>query len=152
VRAVVQRVAEAGVSIDGGEVAAIGAGLLVLVGVRRDDDEATAARLARRVLTLRLFEDAAARMNLDVAAAGGALLVVPQFTLAAEIGRGRRPGFESVAAPERARALYDRFVAALEAGPVPVRTGRFGARMRIRLVNDGPVTFVLDAGAGDRDA
>ena len=148
-RAVVQRVAEAGVSIGGREVAAIDAGLLVLIGVRRDDDEAAAARLARRVLTLRLFEDGSGRMNLDVAAAGGALLVVPQFTLAADVARGRRPGFDAVAPPDQARALYDRFVAGLEAGPVPVRTGQFGARMRVRLVNDGPVTFVLDAGGSD---
>lgn len=148
-RAVVQRVAEAGVSIDGREVAAIDAGLLVLIGIQRDDDEATAARLARRVLTLRVFEDDAARMNLDVAAADGALLVVPQFTLAAETGRGRRPGFDAVAPPARARELFDGFVAALESGPVPVRTGRFGARMRVRLVNDGPVTFVLEADRTD---
>ena len=153
--ALVQRVLEASVTIDGEETARIGDGMLALVGVERDDTEAEPGRLAERLLRLRMFADARGRMNLDLVATGGALLLVPQFTLAADTRRGHRPGFSTAADPERARALFDTLRGLVAARVDEVGTGTFGAHMRVASVNDGPVTFSLRCappagGAGDR--
>ena len=151
--ALIQRVLEASVAIDGVETARIARGTLALVGVEREDTETEATRLAERLLAFRMFGDADGRMNLDVVAAGGALLLVPQFTLAADTRKGRRPGFSTAAEPERARALFDVFHEALDGRVAEVRTGTFGAHMLIGSVNDGPVTFRLRvAAAGSPDA
>lgn len=141
--ALVQRVLQASVAIEGVETARIGHGILALVGVERDDGTEEAVRLAERLLAFRMFADAAGRMNLDLREAGGALLLVPQFTLAADTRRGRRPGFSTAAEPARATALFDAFHAHLAARLDEVRTGSFGAHMHIGSVNDGPVTFHL---------
>ena len=143
--ALIQRVTDAAVTIDGVQVAAIGPGLLALVAAEPDDDDARAARLAQRVLAYRIFADAQGRMNHSVVNAGHAVLAVPQFTLAADTRRGNRPGFSSACAPARAQTLFDAFVAALTAEHAPIATGVFGADMQVRLVNDGPVTFWLQA-------
>ena len=142
--ALVQRVAEARVSIDGDVVGAIGRGLLVFVCAEPEDSAETADRLVAKVLALRIFGDAAGKMNLDLAAVGGGLLVVSQFTLAADTSRGNRPGFSGAARPELGRLLYDRAVATarrLCAGAVAC--GEFGADMQVALVNDGPVTIPI---------
>lgn len=141
--ALLQRVRRAGVEVGGEPIARIGRGLLVFVGVERGDGEAGARRLAERVVAYRVFPDAAGRMNLSVREAGGELLVVPQFTLAADTASGNRAGFASAAPPEVGAHLFGRFVAETRrlAGAVP--TGRFGADMQVELVNDGPVTFLL---------
>jgi D-tyrosyl-tRNA(Tyr) deacylase len=144
VRAVVQRVAEASVRVDGEVVGAVGRGLLVLVGVAGADDEAAAPRLAVRVARLRVFENEAGRFDRSVLDVGGAALVVSQFTLIANTAKGNRPSFTEAAPPELSRPLYERFCDALRAEGVPVETGVFGARMEVSLVNDGPVTIVLD--------
>ena len=144
VRAVIQRVTEASVTADGRAVSFIGPGLLVLLAVQKGDTEEEAVWLARRLPGLRIFADALGRMNLSLGEIQGEILLVSQFTLAADLSRGRRPSFESAARPERARALYDLVISELSAGDAPVRTGLFGAMMRISLVNDGPVTFVLE--------
>ena len=140
--ALVQRVTEAAVAVEGAVVGAIGPGLVALVGVERGDGEAEAARLAERVLGYRIFADPAGKMNLSVVEVSGALLAVPQFTLAADTNSGARPSFSSAASPEEGRKLFDRFVG-LAAARVNVKTGRFGAHMKVSLVNDGPVTFWL---------
>jgi D-tyrosyl-tRNA(Tyr) deacylase len=147
--ALVQRVSEAAVSVGDETVGAIGAGILALVGVERGDDERAAERLVERVLGYRIFPDAEGRMNLCLADAGGALLAVPQFTLAADTRKGARPSFSGAAAPAEGERLFGRFVA-LVGTRVPVATGRFGAHMRVRLINDGPVTFWLQAGPKNR--
>ncbi|MCH8542556.1 MAG: D-tyrosyl-tRNA(Tyr) deacylase [Alcanivorax sp.] len=139
----IQRVTQASVTVAGDVVGQIGPGLLVFAGVCRDDDEGAVERLAARVLGYRVFADARGRMNLNVAQAGGSLLVVSQFTLAADTSRGLRPGFSTSAEPERARALYAHFVAVLSGQGVPVASGVFGADMQVALINDGPVTFFL---------
>ena len=133
--------ATASVSVDEVTTGAIGAGILLLIGVERADDEANATRLLQRVLGYRIFADSAGRMNLSLAETGGGLLVVPQFTLAADTSRGNRPGFSEAAAPEDGERLYEHFAAALQAQGIPVATGRFGADMAVSLVNDGPVTI-----------
>jgi D-tyrosyl-tRNA(Tyr) deacylase len=143
VRAVVQRVSRARVDVGSATVGAIDAGLCVLVSVGPADDEAVAQRLAGRISTLRIFPDTDGRMNLDLAASGGAVLVVSQFTLHADTSRGHRPSFIRAAAPERAAELYEGFVAALRQLGHHVETGSFGAHMAVDLVNDGPVTLVL---------
>lgn len=143
-----QRVSRADVTVDGDIIAEIGAGLLVLIGVERGDTEAQAARLLERLLAYRVFADPQGRMNLSVADAGGSLLLVPQFTLAADTGKGNRPGFSRAADPARGRELYDRMVRLAEASGVPVASGRFGARMRVNLSNEGPVTFWLQVAPG----
>ena len=143
-RVLLQRVTTARVAVASETVGRIDAGMLVLVGVGRDDDETTAWRLAERVAGYRMFGDADGKMNLDVRDAGGAALVVSQFTLAADTGKGRRPSFSGAAEPALGRHLYERFVAGLAAQGVPVATGRFGADMQVHLVNDGPVSFVID--------
>jgi D-aminoacyl-tRNA deacylase len=125
-------------------VGEIGPGLVVLLGVGPDDDEATADNLARRVTELRIFDDDAGRTNLSLADVGGAILVVSQFTLYADTRRGRRPGFTGAALPDLAERLYLRFADALRLLGVPVATGRFGAVMAVELVNDGPFTIWLD--------
>jgi D-tyrosyl-tRNA(Tyr) deacylase len=144
VRLVVQRVSEAEVRVDGESVGRIGAGLLVLVGAEKGDDDASAEEAARKVAGLRIFNDENGKMNLDLAAVNGSVLVVSQFTLGADLSRGRRPGFERALAGEEARPLYEKFVRALADRGVPVATGRFGAMMQVSLVNDGPATFILE--------
>ena len=143
-RAVVQRVAEARVEIDGTVVGTIGRGLCVLLGVRTGDSDADAETLARKVIGLRIFEGSDGRFDRSVEEVGGGLLVVSQFTLYGDCRKGRRPSFTAAAPPDEAERLYERFVAATRSGPVPVATGRFGAKMAVALVNDGPVTLVLD--------
>jgi D-tyrosyl-tRNA(Tyr) deacylase len=145
VRALLQRVSRASVAVDGANVASIGPGLLILVGVGRTDDEATAVGLARRVTELRIFADESGRTNRSIIDIGGAALVVSQFTLYADTSRGRRPGFTGAADPAIADALYRRFAAALrESGVADVQTGSFGAEMAVELVNEGPFTIWLD--------
>jgi D-tyrosyl-tRNA(Tyr) deacylase len=141
--ALLQRVAEARVAVRGEDVARIGRGVLALVGVERGDSQREAQRLAERVLGYRIFADAEGRMNLALAEVGGALLAVPQFTLAADTRSGTRPGFSTAAAPEEGHALFDAFVRACRERQVEVACGRFGADMQVSLVNDGPVTFWL---------
>jgi D-tyrosyl-tRNA(Tyr) deacylase len=145
-RAVVQRTGHAVVRVEGVSVGAIGPGLVVFLGVGPADDHATAVRLAARVVTLRVFADATGRMNLDVAQAGGEVLCVSQFTLFADASRGHRPSFLGAGPPDRARELFEVFVSALRERGLTVATGRFGARMGVELVNDGPVTLVLSSG------
>jgi D-aminoacyl-tRNA deacylase len=144
VRALIQRTTGARVLIEGEAVAEIGGGLVVLLGVGPDDDEATADGLARRVTELRIFDDEDGRTNLSLVDVGEAALVVSQFTLYADTRRGRRPGFTGAAAPELAERLYLRFAAALRELGIEVATGRFGAVMAVELVNDGPFTIWLD--------
>lgn len=136
-----QRVTGAAVEIDGRETARIGAGLLVLVAVERGDDEATAERLLDRLLAYRVFADADGRMNLSVVDVGGSLLLVPQFTLAADTAKGLRPGFSRAAEPAQAERLFAYCAQRAERRLPGARSGRFGAHMRVSLVNDGPVTF-----------
>lgn len=143
-RAVVQRVSEASVRVAEEKVARIGAGLLVLLGVERGDTERQADQLAEKVANLRIFEDEAGRFNRSLLETGGEALVVSQFTLAADCRGGRRPSFTRAAPAEEARRLYEEFLARLAARGVNVQGGRFQARMEVHLVNDGPVTLVLD--------
>jgi D-aminoacyl-tRNA deacylase len=147
VKALLQRVSEASVEVDGRVVGAIGKGLLALLGVEAGDGAAEADRLARKVAALRIFEDGAGKMNRSVLEVGGSLLVVSQFTLLADLGKGNRPSFIAAALPAVAEPLYEHFCAHLRAQGLPVATGRFGARMAVRLVNDGPVTIWLDGAA-----
>ncbi len=143
-RALVQRVADARVTVDGEVVGAIGAGLCVLVGVTHDDDEARAAKLAAKVANLRIFDDDSGAMNRSLLDTAGAALVVSQFTLYGDAARGRRPSWVAAARPEVAEPLIDAFVRDLTALGVPVATGRFRADMRVALVNDGPVTLLVE--------
>jgi D-aminoacyl-tRNA deacylase len=140
-RAVVQRVSRARVTPGG----AIGPGLCVLLGVARDDDAEQAARLAAKVARLRIFPDDEGRFDRSVDDVAGAVLVVSQFTLVADTAKGNRPSFAAAAPPEQAEPLYERFCSELRALGVPVETGVFGAKMDVELVNDGPVTIVLDS-------
>lgn len=141
--ALIQRVAEASVAVGGETAGAIGPGVLALIGVERGDGEAEAGRLAQRVLGYRIFPDAAGKMNLSLRDIGGQLLAIPQFTLAADTDSGARPSFSRAASPDEGQRLFLKFVEkALEAMP-RVASGRFGAHMRVSLVNDGPVTFWL---------
>ena len=144
-RAVVQRASRGRVLVDGDAVAEIGAGLVVLLGVARGDDEAASARLAGKVARLRIFPDDEGRFDRSVLDTGGSVLAVSQFTLIADTAKGNRPSFSEAAPPDGAEPLYERFCAELRALGVPVRTGVFGARMQLELVNDGPVTIVLDS-------
>lgn len=145
-----QRVTRASVDIDGACVAEIGRGLLVLVGVQRNDSEREADRLLERLLGYRVFPDEAGKMNRDVRASGGGLLLVPQFTLAADTSSGMRPGFSTAAEPAVGRRLFEYLLKRAEACHEPVASGRFGADMQVMLVNDGPVTFSLEVcPAGD---
>jgi len=141
--ALLQRVTEARVVVDGETVGAIGPGLLVLLCAERGDDEASAERLIERVLAYRVFSDDAGRMNRSLREVDGGLLLVPQFTLAADTARGNRPSFTPAAEPERGRALYEHALACARASHRDVASGVFGAHMHVHLVNDGPVTFNL---------
>ena len=142
--ALIQRVAHARVDVAGETVGQIGPGLLVLLGIQRDDDEAKADKLLHKVSHYRIFSDEQGKMNLDVQQVGGSLLVVSQFTLAAETERGLRPSFSNGADPATAARLYDYFVAACRSASLPTETGRFAADMQVFLQNDGPVTFWLE--------
>lgn len=143
-RAVVQRVSRASVNIDGREVGAIGKGLLVLLGVARGDDRSKVAWMADKIAGLRVFADEEGKLNRDLASVGGEVLVVSQFTLYGDVSRGRRPSFVEAAPPEEAIPLYQAFVAALRERGLRVATGEFGAMMQVELVNDGPVTLVIE--------
>lgn len=145
-RALVQRVSEAAVGVDGAVVGQSGPGFLVLVCAMRADTEAEAEKLAVKISKLRIFQDDAGKMNLSVRDTGGSALVVSQFTLAADT-KGNRPGFSTAAAPDIGRALYEHFITALRDIGVPTETGIFGADMKVSLVNDGPVTIWLDTDA-----
>jgi D-aminoacyl-tRNA deacylase len=149
-RLLLQRVSEARVTVGENTVGSIRTGLLILAGMAKSDTESDADYLSDKVLGLRIFSDAAGKMNLNVADAGGALLVVSQFTLYADCRKGRRPGFDQAAAPERAQALYNYLVERLRRGPVPVETGVFQATMEVHLVNQGPVTILLDTADWNR--
>jgi D-tyrosyl-tRNA(Tyr) deacylase len=144
VRAVVQRVSGAAVRVEGRICGSIGAGLLVLLGVGQDDGPAEAERLAGKIARLRVFEDAEGRFDASLLDTRGAALVVSQFTLLADTAKGNRPSFAAAARPEVAEPLYERCCEVLRGLGVPVETGVFGARMAVELVNDGPVTIVLD--------
>jgi D-aminoacyl-tRNA deacylase len=143
--ALIQRVSRASVSARGQRIGEIGRGILALVGVRRGDDRAAAERLLERLLAYRIFADATGRMNLSLRETGGGLLLVPQFTLAADTHKGTRAGFSIAAAPEEARELFAHLVATAVHRHSPVAVGEFGADMQVELVNDGPVTFWLEA-------
>jgi len=144
-RAILQRVSEARVQIDGATVGEIGRGLLVLLGVTKSDTAEQARWLADKIVSLRIFNDADGKMNLDVAEVGGAILVVSQFTLYGDCSKGRRPSFIDAAPPETAIPLYEEFINAVKAHGLPTATGRFGAMMQVSLINDGPVTLILDS-------
>lgn len=143
-RGLIQRVSEARVVVDGEVVGAVGSGILLLLGVHKGDTGEQALRLLEKVLAYRIFPDAAGRMNRSLADTGGGLLVVSQFTLAAETRKGLRPGFDPAEAPARAEALYEYFLREARARHAAVASGRFGADMKVHLVNDGPVTFLLE--------
>ncbi len=143
-----QRVREARVSVEGREVGAIRTGLLVLVGVEKGDDEATAARLLERLLGYRVFGDAQGRMNRSLRDVGGGLLLVSQFTLVADTRKGARPSFSSAASPETGRRVFEHLVDLARRAHAEVATGEFGADMQVSLVNDGPVTFWLQVPPG----
>ena len=147
-KALLQRVREASVTVDGQVIGRIGAGLLVLLCAERGDTELQADRMLAKLLKLRIFSDAVGKMNLSVQDTGGALLVVSQFTLAADTSTGNRPGFSGAAPPEEGKRLVDYFVAQARAVQGDVQTGRFGADMQVALVNDGPVTIALHIAPG----
>jgi D-tyrosyl-tRNA(Tyr) deacylase len=150
---VLQRVKEAWVDVDGKTVGRIGRGVCLLVGVEKGDGEADAEFLAKKTVELRIFPDAEGRMNLSLADAGGEVLAVSQFTLAASVRKGRRPSFDGAEEPARAAELFDYFVGAIEAVGVNVETGVFQALMDVHILNDGPVTFVLESRKGlEREA
>jgi D-tyrosyl-tRNA(Tyr) deacylase len=143
-RVVLQRVSQARVVVDGEVVGAIGQGLLVLVGVATADTEEDARWLADKVVGLRIFNDEQGKMNRSVAEVGGSVLVVSQFTLHGDCRKGRRPSFIDAAGPDLAIPLYEAFIAGVRALGIPTQTGRFGAMMQVELINDGPVTLIID--------
>lgn len=143
-RALIQRVTEASVTVDGAVIGEIGAGLLVLACAMQDDTKANADALAAKISKLRIFTDAAGKMNRSVLDTDGAALVVSQFTLAADTSRGNRPGFSTAAKPDEGRALYEYFAGQLRGHGIPTATGQFGADMAVGLVNDGPVTIWME--------
>lgn len=147
-RSVTQRVAQASVTVDGEVVGQIDAGLLILLGVERGDTERDATVLANKLAGLRIFRSDAKPMDRSLTDVGGSALVVSQFTLAASVRKGRRPGFERAEDPPRAEALYEFFCDAMRSLAIPVQTGRFGAHMDVRLSNDGPVTILIDCRDG----
>jgi D-tyrosyl-tRNA(Tyr) deacylase len=144
-RAVIQRVSGARVVIDAKEHSKIGPGLLVLVGVEKDDTPEDAAALARRIVELRIFEDDSGKMNRSITESGGQILAVSQFTLLGDCRKGRRPSFDPAAPPDVARTLYEQFVKEIDALGIAVATGVFQAEMNVELTNQGPVTFILDS-------
>jgi len=144
-RALVQRVSRASVTVDGEVTGRIAKGLLVLLGVGKDDKEADADYLAEKIAALRIFADAAGKMNLSVADSGGGLLVVSQFTLFGDCRKGRRPSFDQAAPPELAKRLYEHFIEVSRAKGLVVETGVFQAHMEVELCNDGPVTLLIDS-------
>lgn len=143
-RALIQRVAEASVTVDGEVLGEIGAGLLILICAMQGDTEAQADRLAAKIAKLRIFKDDEGRMNRSVLDMGGSALIVSQFTLAADTSRGNRPGFSTAAAPEDGQRLYEYFADQVAAQGIPLAKGSFGADMKVRLLNDGPVTIWMD--------
>jgi len=145
VRAVIQRVSGARVLIEGKEHSRIGAGMLVLIGVEKEDTTEDAQLLARRIVEIRIFEDEAGKMNRSIADTGGQILAVSQFTLLGDCRKGRRPSFDPAAPPDIARTLYERFVKEVDTLGVPLATGVFQAMMDVELTNQGPVTFILDS-------
>jgi D-aminoacyl-tRNA deacylase len=144
-RAVVQRVSRCRVTVAGNVAGEIGAGLLVLLGVSKTDNEAAADYLVEKIIGLRIFEDAEGKMNLSVQDAGGSVLVVSQFTLYGDVRRGKRPSFDAAARPEEAKRLYEYFVAKVRAAGLHCETGQFQAMMEVELVNSGPVTIMVDS-------
>ncbi len=144
-RAVIQRVSRASVKVDGDTVGQIEKGLLVLLGVAQDDTDSDADYLADKIVGMRVFEDADEKMNLAVTEVGGAILAVSQFTLYGDMRRGRRPSFDAAARPEQARRLYEYFVEKIRAAGVRCETGKFQAMMEVELVNEGPVTILIDS-------
>ncbi len=147
-KAVVQRVTRASVTVDDTVVGQIGPGLLVLLGVEKGDTDADEAYLVEKLATLRIFGDERGKMNRAIGDVGGSFLVVSQFTLLGDTSQGRRPGFDRAAPPDDARSRYEGVVAALQAKGLPVQTGVFGAHMAVELLNDGPVTFLVDSRPG----
>lgn len=145
-KGLIQRVSEASVTVDGRKIASIGKGLLLLLGIERDDSPSEAKELCRKILSYRVFPDEQGRMNVNVQDAAGSILVVPQFTLAADTSSGTRPGFSQAAAPDLAVSLYREFLtrARSQMGGERVGEGEFGADMKVALINDGPVTFLLE--------
>lgn len=143
-RALLQRVSQASVSVAGETVGAIGPGMLVLLGLDRSDDRAVAERMIDKLLGWRMFADSEGRMNSSIVDTGGGILLVSQFTLSADTRKGLRPSFSSAMPPGEAQALYDDLLTTLQARHAPVAAGRFGADMQVALVNDGPVTFLLE--------
>jgi D-tyrosyl-tRNA(Tyr) deacylase len=144
-KAVLQRVKQASVQVDGQVVGTIGEGLLVLLGIAKTDQLSDVDYLAAKIAHLRIFADASGKMNLSLLEAGGAMLVVSQFTLYGDCRKGRRPSFDEAARPENARSLYERFVGQVRAAGIPVETGIFQAHMAVSLVNDGPVTLIVES-------
>lgn len=144
-RAVVQRVTNASISVDGQRISAIGPGLLVLAAVAKGDTEQDARQMAQKLASLRIFTDAGGKMNLNVQQIAGEVLLVSQFTLTGDVRKGNRPAFDNAESPERARALFDYLIEQLAQTSVPVKTGQFQAHMQVSLVNDGPVTILLDS-------
>ncbi|MBI5789204.1 MAG: D-tyrosyl-tRNA(Tyr) deacylase [Candidatus Schekmanbacteria bacterium] len=144
-RAVIQRVSRAQVSVDGEVIGKIGQGLVVLLGVAKGDNAKDAEYLANKIIGLRIFEDVQGKMNCSLGEIGGAVLVVSQFTLLGDCRKGRRPGFDQAASPEEANLLYQEFIAILKKRQIPTACGKFQAHMSIEIHNDGPVTFVVDS-------
>jgi D-tyrosyl-tRNA(Tyr) deacylase len=144
-RAVIQRVKSAQVSVDGRVTGKIGNGLLVLLGVRKGDDESDLSFLASKIPEMRIFEDASGKFNLSLKEISGEMLVVSQFTLYGDCRKGRRPSFTDAEDPTRAKNLYEQFVSKLKEQGIPVQTGEFQAKMEVHLINDGPVTLLLDS-------
>jgi D-tyrosyl-tRNA(Tyr) deacylase len=144
-RAVIQRVRRARVSVDGRSVGEIGAGVLVLLGIAKGDSREAAHHLAEKTANMRIFDDADGKMNVSLIESGGAALIVSQFTLYGDVRRGRRPGFERAAPPGEANGIYEEYVAGLKSCGVPVETGIFQAHMIVELENDGPVTILVDS-------
>jgi D-aminoacyl-tRNA deacylase len=144
-RALIQRVSRAQVSVDGETIGAIERGLLVLLGITHADEPEQARWLAEKVASLRIFADDEGKMNRDLAEAGGAMLIVSQFTLYGDARKGRRPSFVDAAGPDKAIPLYEAFINAVKALGIPTATGRFGAMMQVELINDGPVTLMVDS-------
>ena len=150
-RLILQRVSQASVTVGETTVGSIRTGLLILAGMSRSDTESEVDYLSDKVMGLRIFPDSSGKMNLNIVDAGGSLLIVSQFTLYGDCRKGRRPSFDQAAPPERAQALYNYFVEKLRRGPVPVETGVFQAMMEVHLVNQGPVTILMDTADRDKE-